>query len=224
MASMASAPTSLREAADALASVSESDKWLTLKVILLFNAVLGFGFFIGTLFLDSRWGSGASFQAVFTAMIHEAYTLYVLNLVNRQDIRHADFLGGVNVMMNVLLLQTAALWGDFANGLQMSYGNICIIDGSASERFVSVITTLLFLVHLALTGLVIFWKQDLLRGVSSRGHQHQAPDYEAVQSPIGAGSLGQSYQNGLSPGGRGSTRPKQQFVIDDDDEDADAEL
>lgn len=126
-------------------------------------------------------------------------------------------------MMNVLLLQTAALWGDLAGGLNITNGTICIVEASTSERFIAVVSTLLFIVHLALTGMVVFWRNDLVRNTTYVQY-NQPADFEAghhsrvdVQANINASP---SYQSGGHPGNQ--QHPKRQFIIDD--EDADAEL
>ena len=71
--------------------------------------------------MSAFWGSGASFQAVVTSMVHELYCLHMLIMVRQKEIRQADFIAGVSIMMNLLLLQTGILWGDFAGGFFRLY-------------------------------------------------------------------------------------------------------
>jgi hypothetical protein len=67
-------------------------------------------------------------------------------------------------MMNVLLLQTASMWSDIANGFALDdssdaggiAGAVCgCIAPGAAERAVSGFATVNLLAHLAITGLVL---------------------------------------------------------------------
>lgn len=205
--------------------------------MLLFNSVMGLGLFVGTLFLDSAWGSGASFQAVFTALVHLLYCVGLLYLVNDQNIRHADFLGGIMVMMNVLLLETAALWGDLAGGLSSSVfpeGQLCVFTSGSSEKFVTVLSTIIFLVHIILSGLIILWKDDLLHANSYRSYGMPTDFNNGGNKPGAAGSVnghhghmdtdGYHASNSNSIHVPAANSAQHEFVIDDDDDDGDAEL
>jgi len=214
-----------------LKNLRSDEKWHILQLALVFNAVIGFGFLSSSLFINSVWGSGASFQAVFTALIHEAYCVYILMLVRNREIKHADFLGGIMVMMNIMLLQTAALWGDFSGGITFSSvatsgatTQLCVIPPGSAERTVTAFCTIILLVHIALSVLIIIWRDDLLPGHLYGGQHHdnyrnfnpevKGSYHDTTSDPyLSTPTLSSTGQTGGIAGNR--------FVID---EDADAEL
>ena len=57
------------------------------------NAQVGGGLLLSTFFVAGAWGSGAGFQAVFTAMSHLAYCAYLMLVIRKQEMARADFLG-----------------------------------------------------------------------------------------------------------------------------------
>ena len=88
--------------------------------------------------------------------------LWVLNLVSLRDVRYAYFVAGVACMMNVLLLETAVLWSDFSNGIQIG---ICTVEGSKADSFVSIVATFLFISNLVLSALTALWRDALLEEI-----------------------------------------------------------
>jgi len=113
----------------------------------------------------------------------------------------------LNVMMNILLLETLALWNGLSGGIQMG---VCWIDSSMSERFFAAISSILFLSHLVLSALIYLWRDDLLIVApsvkASYGHRHIA------ESPDRPDSNAQgNYHQSSDP-------EASQFVIDDDNE------
>mmetsp|Transcript_13709 Transcript_13709/g.16610 ORF Transcript_13709/g.16610 Transcript_13709/m.16610 type:complete len:211 (-) Transcript_13709:293-925(-) len=147
--------------------ISTTDKWHLLKLLLVFNTVIAFGFMFSSFFVEGIWGNGAYCQVALTSLCYFAYSGYLLSLVQRQEIVHGDFLGGVALMMNLLLFQTAALWGDIAGGMNFNPEIMQTISRRA-ERAVCAFATLNFIAHMILSYLVFLWKQELL-GFSSAG-------------------------------------------------------
>jgi len=137
------------------------------------------------------------------------------------------------MMMNVLLLETAALWGDMASGLEVEVSSgtqICTITSGSSERFVTVLCSFVFVIHLVMTGLVVFWKDELVQSSSFHSYGGLSSEFPGYQNN------GRGYQQGHTeqhPGPPGSAmkmssrhasnvdRNPRQFSIDDDDDEED---
>mmetsp|Transcript_12192 Transcript_12192/g.22598 ORF Transcript_12192/g.22598 Transcript_12192/m.22598 type:complete len:240 (+) Transcript_12192:55-774(+) len=179
-------------AKEGLASLPYEDKWSMVRLTLVFEVALGAALLVGSLFVRVEYGAGASFQAVFTAFVHVVYALALLSMVKQRDVRYCQFVAGAMVMMNVLLLETAALWNGLAGGIQVG---ICVIDGGMAERFVSVIVMIIFLAHAALTLMTFLWKDDLVPSFHTAGS-----GYEYTGGQSDGASL-----NMFSAGGANST-------------------
>mmetsp|Transcript_20469 Transcript_20469/g.24806 ORF Transcript_20469/g.24806 Transcript_20469/m.24806 type:complete len:145 (+) Transcript_20469:174-608(+) len=140
--------------------------------------------------------------------------------VRRQEIVHVDFLGGVSVMMNVLLLQTAALWGDFAGGMNLLPGLLQGVSGRA-ERAVSAFATINLIGHMGLSYLVFIWKQELIGlGSFPEGPMGGAFPSSTPTRTGGYTGIGSSETAGYQTSGDSRSAQTAEFVIDDSNSDA----
>jgi hypothetical protein len=225
----------LEEARRGLSDVPSGDKWGTLQLVLLFNGAIGLALLSGSLFVTGEFGSGVAFQAVFTALAHLAYCAWLLQLARAQDTRSGDLAAGACLVMNVLLLETAVLWGQFSGGL-----GVCLLNGGTAERFISVLAGILCFSHLCMTVLASVWREDLLNsglplhnlgsaepgGAARRKpaghHDHSTQGYQNVPAAPASTVSGQGGK-GTIPGNRiGGSASPDRFVIDE--EEGDAEL
>jgi hypothetical protein len=225
----------LEEARRGLSDVPTGEKWAGLQLVLLFNAAIGLALLVGSLFVSGEFGSGVSFQVVFTALAHLAYCAWLLQLARAQETRSADLAAGACLVMNVLLLETAVLWGQFSGGL-----GVCLLNGGTAERFVSALAGILCFSHLCMTLLASVWREDLLnsglplqnlgsvdQGGAARRKangrtDHATQGYQNVPAAPASTVSGQGGK-GTVPGNRiGVSASPDRFVIDD--EEGDAEL
>lgn len=110
-------------------------------------------------------------------------------------------------MMNVLLLETLALWNGLSSGIQVG---ICMLDSSISERFFAAVAAILFLSHLALSALIYLWRDDFLIFDSNlKTPANHSGDTESSSTRKSSGPGG--YHQSIDP-------ESSQFVIDDDNE------
>jgi len=159
------------------AGYNNEDRWRALQVVLVFTAIVGAAMLLSSFFLTSTWGRGAGFQAVITSVAHLAYCAYSLSWFKRRDSMRADFIGGISLGMNLLLLETAVLWGSFAGGLNLQSGNVIvpINESTFAERAMTAFSSIALMGHLIIGALVYTWRYDILDDFGGSGKGKYAP-------------------------------------------------
>lgn len=176
---------------------SSSDRLQLLVLGTLFNGVVGVAFLLSTFFTTSAWGTSAWFQPATTAIAQLAMAWALHAWLKNPDVDRVDVLGAFSLSMDLLLFQTAVLWGGLAGGVVGNAGGAqpapCVTSGGGGDRATSAFAWIL-LVSNGLFGAAAFqWRKDFFKtqGGLGGGYSH------IPAAPVGG--LG-----GIASGGAGA--------------------
>eukprot|EP00924_Labyrinthula_sp_SR-Ha-C_P012913 maker-scaffold_12-snap-gene-3.18-mRNA-1 protein AED:0.00 eAED:0.00 QI:130/1/1/1/1/1/2/31/215 len=148
-------------------------KWSLLQLSLTVSLALNTILILSSFSISEKWGSGAKFHLISTALISLLANLYFFFLARQRSLQNRfniDFLGGIFICLTFNLFQASLLWSGFASGLGFTkverFADQVVDNGQRfpsgdTENLCSNILFLLFLINTFLTAIVHLWKEEL---------------------------------------------------------------